>query len=187
MTETTTLTTEQIELITKIASQTASQTASIVAIEQYKQEQLQEEKQKHDRRLRNVKLLLRNYRMFVLHVDDTKQDINSFNAALALDELDTDEFAVQSIIRSKERTLMLIKFIDRMLSIYKLICEQSHNPEEKRRYETIHYTYMAEQKMTAAEISALQSIAERTVFYDLKKAHEELTTLIFGVDGLRFQ
>jgi len=187
MTETTILTSEQIELITKIASQTASQTAAVVAIEQYKQEQIQKEKQKYDRRLRNVKLLLRNYRSFVKHAADVRDDIVKLDHKLAMDELDTDEFAIESIKQSKKRTLALIKFIDRMLNVYKEMCEEAPSEEEARRYNTIYHLYLSPEKKTYAEVSEFQFLTERTVYNDAKKAYEDLTVLIFGVDGLRFQ
>lgn len=134
-----------------------------------------------------MKLLLRNYRSFVSHVGSVEKDIERLNTKLALDELDTDEFAVRSIIKSKERTRTLEKFVNRMLKVYQVICEQSQSEEDKRRYQVVHHMYISEEKKTVAEISEMQFVTERTVFNDLKKAYEELTVLIFGVDGLRFQ
>lgn len=116
-----------------------------------------------------------------------EKDIERLNTKLALDELDTDEFAVRSIIKSKERTRTLEKFVNRMLKVYQVICEQSQSEEDKRRYQVVHHMYISEEKKTVAEISEMQFVTERTVFNDLKKAYEELTVLIFWVDGLRFQ
>lgn len=177
--QTTVLTTEQIEIIAR--------TASVVAIEQYKQETQLQEKQRHDRRLRNVKLLLRNYRSFVKHAADIRNDIVKIDRKLAMNELDTDEFAVEAIKRSKKRTLALIKFIDRMLNVYKEMCEEAPTEEEARRYQTIYHLYISPEKKTHAEISEFQFLTERTVYNDAKKAYEDMTVLIFGVDGLRFQ
>ncbi|MFJ7698925.1 hypothetical protein [Lysinibacillus fusiformis] len=179
MTGTTVLTTEHIEVIARAAA--------AVAIDQYKQESQTQEKQRHDRRLRNIKLLLRNYRNFVNHAADVQNDIVKLDRKLALNELDTDEFAVESIKRSKKRTLALIKFIDRMLNVYKEMCEEATSEEEARRYETIYHLYLSPDKKTHAEISEFQFLTERTVYNDVKKAYEDLTILIFGVDGLRFQ
>lgn len=173
------LTSEQIEIISK--------TAANIAIEQYIKESTQQDKRTRDRRVRNVKLLLRNYRAFVAHVGNVEKDIGQLNNQLALDELDTDELAVKSIIQSKERTLALIQFINRMLTVYKIICEQSQVEEDKRRYRVVYHMYLAKEKKLISEISELQFVTERTIFNDLKKAHEELAVLIFGVDGLRFR
>lgn len=177
--QTTVLTTEQIEVIAKAAA--------VVAIEQYKQESQTQEKQRHDRRLRNIKLLLRNYRNFVNHAADVQNDIVKLDRKLALNELDTDDFAIEAVKRSKKRTLTLIKFIDRMLNVYKEMCEETASEEEARRYDTIYHLYLSPEKKTHAEISEIQFLTERTVYNDAKKAYEDLTVLIFGVDGLRFQ
>ncbi|MFW7187327.1 hypothetical protein [Lysinibacillus sp. BNK-21] len=173
------LTTEVIEVITRAAA--------VVAIEQYKQESQNQEKQRHDRRLRNVKLLLRNYRSFVKHASDVQNDIVKLDRKLIMNELDTDDFAVEAIKRSKKRTLSIIKFLDRMLNVYKEMCEEAESEEEARRYQTIYHLYLAPEKKTHAEISEFQFLTERTVYNDAKKAYEDLTVLIFGVDGLRFQ
>lgn len=176
---TTVLTTEHIEVISKAAA--------VVAIEQYKLESHKQEKQRHDRRLRNVKMLLRNYRSFVEHVADIQTDIIKLDSKLVLDELDTDDFAVEAIKRSKKRTLAIIKFLDRMLNVYKAMCEEAVSGEETRRYNTIYHLYLAPVKRTHVEIGEMQFVGERTVYNDVKKAYEDLTVLIFGVDGLRFR
>lgn len=96
---------------------------SKIVLEVLEQEKEKEKKRKHDRRLRNVKLLLKNYRAFATHVADIKLEINELNKKLELDELDTDEFAIKSIMKSKELTLAMIKYINKTLEVYKLICE----------------------------------------------------------------
>lgn len=176
---TTVLTTEHIEVI--------SRAAAVVAIERYKLEEQNQLKQRHNRRLRNVKLLLRNYRSFLEHVADVRSDIEKLDRKLVIEELDTDDFAVEAIKRSKKRTLAIIKFLERMLNVYKEMCEEAVSEEEARRYNTIYYLYLAPEKRTHAEIGEIQFLSERTVYNDVKKAYEDLQVLIFGVDGLRFR
>ena len=74
-----------------------------------------------------------------------------------------------------------------MLNVYKAICEEAAYSEEARRYQTIYHLYISQDKKTVAEISELHFLSERMVYNDSKKAYEDLTVLIFGVDGLRFQ
>lgn len=155
-------------------------------LEYLDKEKEKREKKRHDRRLRNVKLLLKNYRVFAKHCEDIKLEINELDEKLELVDLDTDEFKLESIKRSKERTLAIVRFVNKMLKVYQLMCEQSNKPEEARRYETIHYLYISADKKTAEEISALQSVAVRTVFLDVEKACKDLSGLVFGVDGVRF-
>jgi len=167
------LTNEQLEVITK------------TVLEVHKQEIEKQEKQKRDRRHRNVKLLLQNYRSFVAHTADIKLDIDHLNQKLELDELETDEFAIQSIKKSKERTLAMVRFINKMLQVYKLMCEQSKNPEDIRKYETINLLYISGEKKTYEQLAECHHVHVRTVNRDVKEAVEALSVLIFGVDGIR--
>lgn len=166
----------------KIITRTAA-TAALEHLEKEKQKQL---KEKHDRRLRNVKLLLRNYRSFAAHVAEIKLDINELDEKLELEELDTDEFKLMSIKRSKRKTLAMVQFINKMLVVYRTICEQTGRSEDIRRYESVFKMYIAEVKMTAEDISEAHNTALRTTYNDIEKASKDLVVLIFGVDGVRF-
>ncbi|MGM0971671.1 MAG: hypothetical protein ACQEW2_02305 [Bacillota bacterium] len=170
---------KQLEVISKAAAQ--------AAFEHLEKERQKREKQKYDRRLRNIKLLLKNYRSFVAHSAEIKLEINDLNAKLELDELDTDEFAIESIKRSKHRTLAMVKFINRMVAVYKSICEQSGNQEDIRKYETIYNLYIAEDKKTVSEISEMHFLSSRMVYKNIDNACEVLTVLVFGVDGIKFK
>lgn len=161
-------------------------TAVKIALEYLEKEKQLQEKSKRDRRLRNVKLLLKHYRSFSTHCADIKLEINELDSKLELDELDTDEFAVESIKRSKERTLAMVKFINKMLKVYKIMSEQSSNPEDLRRYQTVYNLYISDNKKTVDEISEMHKINRRTVYKDVDKACETLSILIFGVDGIKF-
>ncbi|GIN37811.1 hypothetical protein [Heyndrickxia oleronia] len=163
-----------------------AKTAANAALEFWKKEEKKQEKEKHDRRLRNVKLLLKNYRSFAIHSEEIKQDIQDLNVLLELDELDTDEFAIESIRRSKIRTLAMVTFINKMLRVYKLLSEQSSNPEDLRSYQTIYDLYISDNKKTVKEIAACQNVDQRTVYRDVNRACETLSILIFGVDSIRF-
>lgn len=172
------LTEKQIEIISAIAAQEA-----LKHLESEKQKQ---EKVKRDNRLRNIKLLLRNYRLFSLHAEEIIVEVQEMNALLDLDELETDEFAIESIVRSKKRTFAMIRFINKMLQVYKVLCEQSNNPEDIRSYETVWALYISEQKKTVKEIATCQNVDPRTVYRDIDRACESLSSLIFGVDSIRF-
>lgn len=164
-----------------------SQTAAKVAIEQYKAEQEAETKRRYNKRLHNVKLLLRNYRSLAMHVADIKLDIVELDKKLELTYLESDEFAIKAIKRSKERTLCMIKFINKTIQVYKIICEQSNDPKEIRKYQSIYHVHISlDEKKTIKELAECHFVDERTIKRDLSKAFEDLTALIFGIDGLKF-
>lgn len=169
---------KQLEVISKAAAQAAFQ--------HLEKERQKQEKQKHDRRIRNIKLLLRNYRSFAIHCRDIRLDINELNKKLDLDDLDTDEFAIRSVLKSKERTLAMVKYINKTLEVYRIICEKSDNPEDSRSYQVVYDLYISNDKQAVKEIAEGQSVHKRTVYKDIDKACETLVVLMFGVDGIRF-
>lgn len=168
---------ETAEVITKAAVQTV--------MTYLETERVKQQKAKRDRRLRNTKLLLRNYRSFKLHCADVEADLDRLEDPDGLEELDTEEFAVAAIKRSKERTLAMVRYIDHMLEVYRIICERSGKHEDLRRFKTIHAMYIEEPKKTAEEIAECHQLDIRTVYRDIGDACKSLSSLIFGIDGVR--
>jgi len=171
-----------LEQVAKISAETAVQTA----IEYLEQEKQKQKKMKRDRRLRNIKLLLRNYRSFTVHCEGIKVGLDRLNNMLQIDDLETDEAAIESIKRSKERTLAIVKFIDQMLEVYKVLSERSEKPEDLRQYQTIYKMYIASEKYSAEKIAECHKVDVRTVYRDINSACETLSGLIFGADFIRF-
>lgn len=155
-------------------------------IEYLEEERKKQEKIKHDRRLRNIKLLLRNYRSFKLHCEATKIDLKELDEYLEMDEFAEDELAIESIKRSKKRTLAMVKFIDRMMGIYKFMSEQSGKEEDRRIYQSVYFLYICDIKYSAKDIAERHNTDPRTVYKDVEKACKTLSSLIFGVDSLKF-
>lgn len=165
---------KQLEVITR------------TAIEVYEKQKERSDKSKHDRRLRNIKLLLKNYRSFVKHSQDIKLEIDILNEKLELDYLDTNEFAIESIKRSKTRTLAIVKFINKMLAVYKVMCDEE-GTEAKRKYEVIKALYIDKPNLSIKTISDVHFVSEKTIRRDRDKACEDLTVLMFGVDSVRLK
>lgn len=170
-----------IEQVVKLSAEVATK-AALEHLEKVRQE---EQKARRDRRLHNTRLLLRNYRSFKLHCEDIKLELDAITSREILDELQTDEFAVESIKRSKKRTLAMVRFIDQMLVVYKIICEQSYKPEDFRRYQTIYDLYISDEKKTYQQIADCHNVHIRTVNRDVNEAVQTLSVLLFGVDGIR--
>ncbi len=160
-------------------------------IEHINSERDKARKSRYDRRLHNTKLLLKNYRSFKKHsagaVYNTRQARE--NAIDILDGLDDEMLGgdnyVESIKRSRERTMIILEHIDKMLGFYKISCEQSGKSEELRRYRVIMAMYIDDKKKTAEEIAEEEFIDVRTVYKDIKAAVKPISALIFGIDSLK--
>lgn len=172
---------ETVEQIAKIASDRAiEKTLEFLEKERYRQQ-----KQKRERRLHNTKLLVRNYRKFKVHCEDNLSELQELQDPDSLEFLDVDDLMIESIIRNKKRTAAMLRYIDRMMHIYRILCEQSKKPEDLRRYQILMDVYVHEEEKTIEELVTCHKIDKRTVYRDINKACEALSSLIFGVDGIR--
>lgn len=173
------ITEKQLKFITEIASQEA--------VKAYQKKAEKEIATRKDRRLRNVKLLLRNYRGFKKHCEDVKIEIDELEEQLDFVTIDSEEFKLQSIKQSKEKTLIMVKYTEKMMGVYKVLSEESGDPEQIRRYETVHGLYISEDRKTVEEVAKCQNVTERTVYRDVEKACDTLVVLLFGIDGVKFK
>ena len=172
---------ETIEQITKLAADRAVEKA----LEFLEKERIRQQKGKRERRLHNTKLLMRNYRKFKIHCEDSQSELQELQDPDSLEFLDTDELVIESVIKNKKRTMAMLAYIDRMLQIYQLLCEQSKRPEDMRRYKVLVELYISDEEKTAEEIAEGHKIDRRTVYKDFNKSCEALSSLVFGVDGVR--
>ncbi|ASJ54875.1 hypothetical protein BP422_15655 [Brevibacillus formosus] len=180
MTQKQALSPEMIEEITRT-------TLQVMKDFQEKEKQKQQ-KEKRDWRLRNTKLLLKHYRSFVSHVEGAKEKVKvtAHDYAEAMESLHTQELALESIKRSTQRTMVMVKFVQRMLTVYESMCLTSGHPEDWRRYQIIHAMYISDDKMTAEQVAKCHFIETRTVYRDINEASKTLSVLVFGVDAIEF-
>lgn len=171
----------------------AGEAGAKAALETMENERKKAYRWRHDRRLRNIKLLMRNYRMLAAHcksaIYDVRELIKSENVMDILDHLDecqdNEALYVESIKRSVERTLIIINHVDEMLRLYEIYCYQSTRPEDMRRFRIINNLYVADRALTVREIAEDERIDTRTVYKDIDAACEKLSALMFGIDGLK--
>lgn len=163
------------------------------ALKAFEQERKKEYGIRADRRLRNTKLLLRNYHMLKKHAENsvfgrTQMEESALEIMESMMTMYDNEVIIESIKRSATRTAVIVSHIETMFGLYAAYCDNSPNREvEARRYEVIWDMYMAEVTLTAKEIAEKHSISKDTVYSDMRMAINRLTALIFGVDGLNVQ
>lgn len=165
-------------------------------LKQYDNMQKNKTKFRYDKRLRNTRLLLKNYRSFVEHYDNAKylvenpikKEIEKDNLKVQLFDdfynLQDDAYIVASILKSKEKTRIILDHINLCLDFFQAKAIKTNNQEMIRRYNVISDLYINETPMTYEEIAEIEHISQKTVNRDRKKAIEELSVLIFGIDGL---
>lgn len=148
-------------------------------------------KERHDKRLRNTKLLLRNYRMLKQHVEAAVYD-----TAKAAEDTDEDFYEIMNafgnerqyiecIRKSVRRTKVIMTHIDSMLKVFRIYCDQSGKLEPPRHYRVIKALYLDDEPAGAQEVADSENIDKRTVYKDVDAAVDVLTPLFFGVDGIK--
>lgn len=160
------------------------------AVKAFEQERKKEQGQRADRRLRNTKLLLRNYHMLKEHAENsvfgrTQMEESAADILESMMSIYNNDVIIESIKRSATRTAVIVSHIETMFGLYAAYCDKSQNREiDMRRYEVIWDMYMAKNTLSVKEIAEKQNLSKDSVYADLRIATERLTALIFGVDGL---
>ena len=177
--------------IMEIAVQRGTEAGIKAAMDYLAEEKKQLKKGRYDRRLRNTRLLLKNYRSFRNYAKNAVYKASQLkeNAVDILDGLDEysfdDSLYIESIKKSQQRTLIILKHIDEMLKYYRIDCEQSGKDEAMRRYRIIMAYYIDEPKRNAEEIAESEHIERRTLYKDINMALKPLSALIFGIDSMK--
>lgn len=178
----------------RVAATVAAQEAAKVAIEMWEAEKQKQIEKRADRRLRNTRLLLDNYRSFAAHIRYAVYDVceSEDSAIYILDLMDSydgmDSVVIESIKRTTARTAVIVAHIDEMLRVYKIMCESSKKPEDIRRYRIINSLYIedgVDTQMSIQDLAEQEHVDQRTVYRDRDTAQERLAALFFGIDGMR--
>lgn len=175
----------------KIIYEKAAEIGAKEALKTYEQERKKEYGKRADKRLRNTKLLLRNYHMLKEHAENSvfgraQMEESAFDILESMMSLYDNEVIIESIKRSATRTAVIVSHIETMFGLYKAYCEKASNKEiELRRYEVVWDMYMAERTLKVREIAEKHHMSNDNVYSDIRVAIERLTALIFGVDGLK--
>ena len=155
------------------------------AIESIEAEKHLSSKLKYDNRIRNTRLLLNNYRNFKKHINTaiyTEEQLDTEDASEVLDRLgiDTEDYdttIVESILKSKKRTEIIIEHIDTILEAYLLRAQKRDDLELKRRAEVVEKAFKKGVKMSQICDEVHASIS--TIKRDKERAIKEIAILMF--------
>lgn len=158
-------------------------------------EKQKEEKKKHraDMRFRNTELLLYNYVNFKQHTENSIYTESQLSKEELFDELDLDmdeeitKTQINSIIKSKNKTSIIMKHIDTFLDYYEYKCLESNREDVQRRIQVIKLLYLNEEKMTQEQVAEELNCSDRTIRNTKNIAIKELSVLFFGIDGLKIK
>ena len=167
----------------------AAEAGAKAAMDKLEEERREYAKERADRRLRNTRLLLKNYRMFKEHAKNAvykieQLDESVFDILELMERKDNSDFSA-SIKSSVTRTAVLVRHIDVMLGLYKAYCEHTGRPEDIRRWRVTVALYINEVPSTVQDLAAREFVAEKTIRRDIDAICEQLSALLFGIDGVK--
>lgn len=163
-------------------------------IKYIKEQEYYKTKKRYDRRLRNTRLLLKNYRGLIAHTRMANSSANKIKKENAIDVLDNidsiddEEQYIQAISRTKIRTLIILQHIDKVLNYYRLICN-SEGGNKKRKYEILEILFISKIDNnimpTYEDVAEQLEINKKTVSRDVQESIQDLSLLLFGIDGIK--
>lgn len=130
-------------------------------------------------RVKNTKLLLKNYDILTEHSKDIDTDIDRY----LKDVFSQDDLKIRSIVGYKARTKKMMEYTDLMLQAYHNY-SQKRDDATRRRYYIIRHLYVEPMKLTLLQIADHFGVSERTVMRDQKEAVKEFSIFLFGIVSL---
>jgi hypothetical protein len=139
----------------------------------------------------NTRLLLQHYRSLNTHYSNAIWESDDDEPDEFIDIMElmngkgfSDTVVVDTIKKSSEKTRIIMRHVNKMLDEYRKQCENSLYGEDMRHWRVIKGLYLAPVRVSADKIAEQESINRRTVYKDVDAAVEDLTMLLFGVDGV---
>ena len=136
---------------------------------------------RHNKRLRNTRLLLKHYNHFKDHIDKAIYKGNAIDFLDDIDKLD-ELIYINSIKNSVSRTNIIMSHVKAMLELYEIYCDKNGKIEQRRNRVLKNYYFKNEK---TSDIAIREDVDERTCLRDLRAAEDKLSALIFGIDSIR--
>ncbi|WP_313627470.1 hypothetical protein [Enterococcus italicus] len=136
-------------------------------------------KEREDWKLRNTNLLLKNYRMLKKHCEGIIPTLSQFEETI----FDPDELNLETLMKYKARTKEMIDYFDIMFSSYNQYCHNQGTSAE-RRFDVINKIYVTNPSFSKSQMAGIYDVDDRTIQRDIKRAGQELSVFLFGIDSL---
>ena len=160
-------------------------------------EERKSKRKKHiyDNRLNNTKLLMKNYRRFKEAISsavfsESGLDTMTVGEVLSkiedLDSSTSNEVIVESILKSKKKTEIILSHIDKVLKRYFKKVENSKDERLKERAEMFKMYYIDEknENITYEEMSIIFHMSGKQINRNIARVASDVSIMLFGFDGL---
>lgn len=163
----------------KEAAELLVRTAALEAVKEF------EKSQKKNRKVKvfqNAKKLMENYNRICQSVQEGVSELSDVDDGEDLEELSAEDIYINSIIKSKLRSIVMIAHIDKCL---KLLEEEEYRKETPEKYLAFKYFYL--DGMTYESIAEVYGYAERTARRWISELTDILSIYLFGADAIMLE
>ncbi len=160
----------------KEAAELLVRTAALEAVREF------EKSQKKNRKVKvfqNAKKLMENYNRICKSVQEGVSELSDVDDGEELEELSVEDIYINSIIKSKLRSIVMIAHIDKCLGLLEAEEYQKNTPE---KYLAFKYFYL--DGMTYDSIAEVYGYGERTARRWITELTNILSIYLFGADAI---
>lgn len=154
-------------------------TAALEAVREFKKEQ---KKEKKVLVFQNAKKLMENYNRICQSVREGVAEISDMDNSDELEAFTEEDIYINSILKSKLRSIVMIAHIDRCLALLEEEERQKGTPE---KYMAFKYFYLDE--MTYDKIAEVYGYPERTTRRWITELTNILSIYLFGADAIMLE
>ncbi|GLB30989.1 hypothetical protein LAD12857_29120 [Lacrimispora amygdalina] len=159
--------------------ETAEQLARTAAMEAVREFEKSQKKNRKVKVFQNAKKLMENYNRICKSVQEGVSELSDVNDGEELEELSAEDIYINSIIKSKLRSIVMIAHIDKCLA---LLEEEMNQKEWPERYDAFKHFYLDE--MTYEQMAEEYGYAERTARRWISDCTVVLSVYLFGSDAI---
>lgn len=161
----------------KEAAELLVRTAALEAVKEFEKSQKKNSKAKV---YQNARMLMENYNRICKSVQEGVSELSDVDDGESLEELSAEDIYINSIIKSKLRSIVMIAHVDKCLG---LLEEEMVQKETHEKYLAFRHYYL--DGMTPESIAEiLGSCSERTVWRWVSELTGILSIYLFGADAI---
>lgn len=132
-----------------------------------------------DWRLRNTKLLLRQYRWLTLHCQEIVEDLDEYEEVV----FDPEELNLRALMKYKAKTKRMMDYFDATWGSF-YAHSKNRGKMAQRRADVLFKLYISTEEYKKVDIADIYGVDESTIRRDESKATVELSIFLFGIDSL---
>ncbi|SET79633.1 hypothetical protein SAMN05443270_1459 [Lacrimispora sphenoides] len=159
--------------------ETAEQLARTAALEAVKEFEKSQKKNKQVKVFQNAKKLMENYNRICQSVQEGVSELSDVDDGEELVELSAEDIYINSIIKSKLRSIVMIAHIDKCL---KLLEEEQIRKESPEKYDAFKSFYLDRENQE--DIAERFDTTDRTIRRWISELTDILSVYLFGADAI---